>query len=107
MPWQNQAMKDVASCDKLRGAAHRRYIRRFPNGETHYGKTVVHPAEYIGGNERTEGKERNLDSESSGERNRNSPNPLHFGVTGVVGSATVELPIWWLVESSGKWIHRA
>ena len=24
MPWQNQAMKDVASCDKLRGAAHRR-----------------------------------------------------------------------------------
>jgi hypothetical protein len=24
MPWQKQAMKDVASCDKLRGAAHRR-----------------------------------------------------------------------------------
>src|SRR5438874_13644043 len=23
MPWQKQAMKDVASCDKLRGAAHR------------------------------------------------------------------------------------
>ena len=22
MPWQKQAMKDVASCDKLRGAAH-------------------------------------------------------------------------------------
>ena len=57
MPWQNQAMKDVASCDKLRGAAHRRYIRRFPNGETHYGKTVVHPAEYIGGHERTQGSE--------------------------------------------------
>src|ERR1700728_4422864 len=57
MPWQNQAMKDVASCDKLREAAHRRYIRRFPNGETHYGKTVVHPAEYIGGHERTQGSE--------------------------------------------------
>lgn len=23
MPWQKQAMKDVASCEKLRGAAHR------------------------------------------------------------------------------------
>ena len=57
MPWQKQAMKDVASCDKLRGAAHRRYIRRFPNGETHDGKTVVRPAEYIGGYERTQGSE--------------------------------------------------
>ena len=57
MPWQKQAMKDVASCDKLRGAAHRRLIRRFPNGETHYGKTVVHPAEYIGRHERTQGSE--------------------------------------------------
>lgn len=27
-------MKDVVSCDKLRGAAHERYIRRFPNGTT-------------------------------------------------------------------------
>ena len=24
MPWQKQAMKDAASCDKLRGAAHTR-----------------------------------------------------------------------------------
>jgi hypothetical protein len=57
MPWQKQAMKDVASCDKLRGAAHRRYIRRSPNGETHDGKTVVRPAESIGGYERTQGSE--------------------------------------------------
>ncbi len=57
MPWQNQAMKDVASCDKLRGAAHRRYIRRFPNGETHMSKPHVRPAEYIGGYERTQGSE--------------------------------------------------
>ena len=27
-------MKDVVSCDKLREAAHKRYIRRFPNGTT-------------------------------------------------------------------------
>jgi len=57
MPWQNQAMKDVASCEKPRGAAHRRYIRGCPNGETHLSKTQVHPAEYIGGSERTEGSE--------------------------------------------------
>ena len=29
-------MKDVVSCDKLRGVAHKRYIRRFPNGTTWY-----------------------------------------------------------------------
>jgi hypothetical protein len=57
MPWQKQAMKDVASCDKLRGAAHRRYIRRSPNGETHWSKPPVRPAEYIGGSERTQGSE--------------------------------------------------
>ena len=57
MPWQKQAMKDVASCDKLRGAAHRRYIRRSPNGETHLSKPQVHPTQYIGGNEQTQGSE--------------------------------------------------
>ncbi len=40
MPWQKQAMKDVVSCDKLRLAANRHFTRRFPNGETLYGKTV-------------------------------------------------------------------
>ena len=34
MPWRKQAMKDVASCDKLRGAAKQALIRRSPNGET-------------------------------------------------------------------------
>jgi hypothetical protein len=34
MPWLLETMKDVVSCDKLRGAAHKRYIRRFPNGTT-------------------------------------------------------------------------
>jgi hypothetical protein len=57
MPWQKQAMKDVASCDKLRGAAHRRYIRRFPNGETLLSKPQERPAESIGGYERTQGSE--------------------------------------------------
>ena len=35
MPWYQEAMKDVGSCDKLRGVATRTLIRRFPNGETH------------------------------------------------------------------------
>ena len=41
MPWHQEPMKDVTSCDKLRGAANKRYIRRFPNGETHIGNTYV------------------------------------------------------------------
>src|SRR4026207_2206947 len=35
MPWRLQAMKDVAACEKLRGAGKRALIRRYPNGETH------------------------------------------------------------------------
>ena len=40
MPRVYEAMKDVVSCDKLRGAAHERYIRRFPNGTTCYTEGV-------------------------------------------------------------------
>ena len=34
MPWHQEPMKDVTSCDKPRGAANKHYIRGFPNGET-------------------------------------------------------------------------
>ena len=37
MPWRETAMKDVASCDKPRGAAKQALIRGFPNGETRSG----------------------------------------------------------------------
>ena len=37
MPWRQQAMKDVASCDKLREDAKLSAIRRFPNRETDPG----------------------------------------------------------------------
>ena len=40
MPRVLEAMKDVVSCDKLRGAAHKHYIRRFPNGTTWYIEDV-------------------------------------------------------------------
>jgi hypothetical protein len=57
--------------------------RRCPNGETPPNEVRRRPAEYIGGYEPTQGSEpsqyleenkSNRDSESSGERNRNSPN---------------------------------
>jgi hypothetical protein len=34
-------MKDVVSCDKLRGAAHKHNIRRFPNGTTCYIEDIT------------------------------------------------------------------
>ena len=35
MPRQQEAMKDVVACEKLRGAGKLALIRRCPNGETH------------------------------------------------------------------------
>ena len=34
MPWHQEPMKDVTSCDKPRGAANKHYLRGFPNEET-------------------------------------------------------------------------
>jgi hypothetical protein len=34
-------MKDVVSCDKPRGAAHKRYILGFPNGTTRYVEDIA------------------------------------------------------------------
>ena len=48
MPWHQEPMKDVTSCDKLRGAANKRYIRRFLNVETHTVKNRISLTEYIG-----------------------------------------------------------
>ncbi len=73
-------------------------IRRFPNGETHYGKTIVFISEYIGyESERLElkhlsraRKRKQRDSLSSGERKGKSLN-LQYVITcvcctvGVVG----------------------
>ena len=40
MPWLSETMKDVATCDKLRGGGKQPLIRRFPNGETLYDEVV-------------------------------------------------------------------
>jgi len=34
MPWHQAAMKDVAGCEKPRGAAEQALIRGYPNGAT-------------------------------------------------------------------------
>ena len=57
MPWYQEAMKDVGSCDKLRGAATQVSIRRCPNGETRAGECRPPHTEYIGVLERTQGTE--------------------------------------------------
>jgi len=41
MPWRQEAMKDVGSCEKLRGAANQALIRRCPNWETRPGSCPV------------------------------------------------------------------
>jgi hypothetical protein len=48
MPRRRKAMKDVASCDKLRGVAKQTLIRRFPNGETHPDEVGISSSESIG-----------------------------------------------------------
>ena len=44
MPRVWEAMKDVVSCDKPRGAAHKLYILGFPNGTTQYTEGVLSDA---------------------------------------------------------------
>ncbi len=41
MPWLSEATKDVTSCEKLRGGANIRYIRRYPNGATHHAEGMI------------------------------------------------------------------
>src|SRR3970040_1166205 len=79
MPWRRQATKDVAACDKLRGAGKRALIRGCPNGETRPARVIparIHragEANPLNGNISVgRGTEINRDSESSGERNRTS-----------------------------------
>ena len=41
MPWHQEPKKVVISCDKPRGAAHKRYIRGSLNGATRHGSYRV------------------------------------------------------------------
>ena len=57
MPWYQEAMKDVGSCEKLRGVATQTLIRRYPNGKTCAGESQPSHAEYIGMLKPTRGTE--------------------------------------------------
>ena len=106
MPWLSEAMKDVTSCDKLRGGANSRYIRRFPNGATHYVEDIV--SRLVGKRTRRtetskypEEKKTISDSLSSGDRTGNSPNQCRFGDIGVVGlqyGMSIRSGIFWKVK---------
>ena len=41
MPWLSEAMKDVTSCEKLRGGANIHNIRRYPNGATRHDEDMT------------------------------------------------------------------
>ena len=55
MPRHESAMKDVASCDKPRGAASEHRSGDFRMGKPIQGHAWISPAEYIGGGRRTRG----------------------------------------------------
>jgi hypothetical protein len=57
MPWRREAMKDVASCDKPRGAANRLRSGDFRMGQPLARQVARSPAEYIGREKRTRGSE--------------------------------------------------
>ena len=111
-------MKDVASCDKPRGAASRHRSEDVRMGEPGWGNAHSSVAEFIGHGTRTEGtetsqylegKESNRDSPSSGERTGSSLNQIRvigFGVAGRSRGKPGELQNQAIVEGSGKSCHR-
>ena len=60
-------MKDVVSCEKLRGAAKQALIRRFLNGETFLAEGKKLPAEYIG-RQRQRGELKHLSNPRKGKK---------------------------------------
>ena len=79
MPRHQISMKDVANCDKLRRAVKQALTRRFPNGVTPL-ESCPENLILLGGSPgelkhlSTQGRERKIDSLSSGERKGKSPN---------------------------------
>lgn len=119
MPWHKTLMKDVAVCDKLRGADEQALIRRCLNGETRLGsclvtRTWIHRVcrgKHGNWNILVPwGNESNNDSGSSGERIRISPNLTSFRVSTRIswqanvstGVARTKRPCrrTWFIESS-------
>ena len=75
----------MVSCDKLRGDANDRYIRRFPNGTTQYIEDVLPARGPTQGTETSkylQEKKITNDSPSSGERTGKSPNRVGVPIRG-------------------------
>src|SRR5438034_10444043 len=94
MPWRREATKDVASCDKPRGAASRHRSGDVRMGEPGWGNAHSSVTESIGHGTRSvwtetsqylEGKESNRDSNSSGERTGSSLNQTRASESGGTG----------------------
>src|SRR5438094_7140219 len=117
MPWRREATKDVASCDKPRGAASRHRSGDVRMGEPGWGNAHSSVAEFIGHGTRTggtetsqylEGKESNRDSPSSGERTGYSLNQVRAIGSGVAWRSRGkpgELQNQAIVEGSGRCRH--
>ena len=81
-------MKDVVSCDKPGGAAHKHYIPGSPNGTTQHIEDVLSRCK-AGGQppelkhlSRERKRKQTSDSLSSGERKGNSPNLIRVRIEG-------------------------
>jgi len=118
MPWRREATKDVASCDKPRGAASRHRSEDVRMGEPGWGNAHSSATESIGRGTRTggtetsqylEGKEIKRDCPSSGERTGKSLNRgrvIGLGVAGRSRGKLGELQNQAIVEGSGTSCHR-
>src|SRR5712692_9429719 len=74
MPWRREAMKDVASCDKPRGAANRHRSGDFRMGQPLWSHIQRSPAEFIGREKQTRGSEPSQYPEEK-KANANQPKP--------------------------------
>ena len=99
-------MKDVVSCDKPGGTAHKYYIPGSPNGTTQHTEGVLSERKPTPGTETSkyrEEKKTNSDSLSSGERNGKSLNLRSV----LLGGCRTAFRKSHQAEPSGKWGHRA
>ena len=113
MPWRQEAMKGVASCDKPRGAASRLRSEDARMGKPGWGNAQSSVTESIGGATRTEGtetsqyleeeKENSISSVAASERE--IAQTAEVFLCGVVGPFTWELQSERLTELSGKSDH--
>ena len=110
MPWHQSAMKDVISCDKLRGGAHNLWSGDFRMGKPGPVCGIIrhwiHRCREVNGANWNilvaSGKEINRDSPSSGERTGTSLNRVK---PGVVGPVIWELSSIFLAEEIWKDPH--